>query len=469
MKNEEMKAFYAKSKEEVTKFICRIDGLYVYVMNNMLDYLKKALAYEKTTRGEVKKLEKVMNELEKDTSKEVSTEARIKLENFKNLKSKQKETQALLDLIPSSMIVTLISSFDYCLSRLIKVAYNFNPDILMAEKKGISIQEIGDLESMADVKNYFIDKIIDAQFRESHMLLFEYIEKTFSIKGIKEFCEYKNILFISEIRNIIVHNDGFLNVEFKNCIKKYGVNINYDFMFDENNKLRLELEQINFVRENLICFFVKLFYVFVFHFCKKNKQVIENLSNEINNIALKYYQKRNYNISLSIFNFMLQEKLKSSDKFMYTVNKCMCLKSMGRMDEVNKVLHGLDWSNCDRIFLFAKFLLLDDFENALKYIKENPDDMEYKFQFWPICKPLIKKNEFRILYKTLYGKDFSYKIHNGLISKDEIEKIVDETRLEVENENRNNTDDISENVIDQNIIGELSKEEIHESNNQSEN
>lgn len=453
-----MKVFYKEANKNLNLLNCRFNGINIYIINNMVEYLEKSLAYNSTIQKELQKLNTTFKDLEENLTEEKSTDIQIKFKNYNNLANKQIETEAVINVIPSSMIVSLVSSFDYFIAKLIKLSYIYNPEIISAEKMNVSYQEIALLDSIDSVKNYYIDKIVDLQFRDSHKALFDYIEKTFSIKGIKDIEEYKNILLIAEMRNIIVHNDGYINVSFKNNLKTYGIKLDYDNMFNEDNKLNLrKVQNVEFIIKNLICFYIKLFYLFIYHFCKRNKDIVEDLSNKINELALGYYNINNFDVALELFNFMLKNSYKSSDKFMFTINKCMCLKALNKMEEVNKLLSNLDWSNCNDIYKFAKYLLIDDFENVYAYIKHNPEGMEYKFQFWPLCKPLIEKPEFIKLYNELYGKEFKYKIQSGNISKLEIKEVLKELKEIVKNSKLNNDDNL--NGQDKNNTAETLKEE----------
>ena len=470
MDNIQMKEFYKEAENDLILLNCRFNGIEIYILNNMVEYLEKSLAYGKIIREELQMLDETFKELKDELTVEESIEVQIKFKNYYNLINKQFETNAVTNVIPSSMVVSLVSSFDYFIAKLIRLSYRYNTQIISAEKMNVSYQEIGLLESINDVKNYCIDKIVDLQFRDSHKALFDYIEKTFSIKGIKDISEYKNILLIAEMRNIIVHNDGFNNISFKNNIKSCGIKVDYNSFFDSDNKLKLiNRKYIEFVRNNLICFYVKLFYLFIYHFCRRDNTVIENLSSRINDLALEYYEKKDYDIALSLFDFMLNNCNTSSEKFMFTINKCMCLKAQNKMEEVHSFLGDLDWSNCNHVYIFAKYLLLDDFDNVYEYIKKNPNGMEYKYQFWPLCKPLIQKPEFANLYRRLYGKEFQYKIRSGRMSKEEIKNIVQEINKIVDDSKLNKDTNSSENNP-KSASGEILREEkLDESDDQSEN
>lgn len=381
----------------------------------------------------------------------------IAVDATEKLQSKYNQTKQKINIIPSSMLVSLISNLDYFIANMLKEAMSCQEGTIYTLVSPISYAEINEFENINQIKEYYIEKVIENLFRESHENIFKCLDEKYSISNIRKYDIYDVLIFITEIRNIIVHNNGLINMSFKANMKKYRIDYEkYDII--KKNRVTLKPSKLNDIGLILLNFSIRFFWEYVSHFVK-DEELLDFCYGEANNICLKYYLDKQEDFCINLYDFILKKKLDSSNRFLFTINKCMCLKKKHKSEEMLKVLNSLDWSNCDEKFKFAKTLLLDDFDESIKYIKQNNfDEMEYRFQFWPLCEDFVKTEIFRTKYRELYGFEYEKKLKDIDLTdvEQEINKLSEKDQDKIKEINRTDEDKITDK----------SKEESKEENDE---
>ena len=89
------------------------------------------------------------------------------------------------------------------------------------------------------------------------------------------------------------------------------------------------------------------------------------------------------------------------------INKCIALKHL-KKESYKQIIEKEDWSNCKDLFLLAKFVLIDDYLEAVKYMKKLSDDEEMRFNYiqWPLFEWFRETEEFHSTFKEIYGIEF---------------------------------------------------------------
>lgn len=393
--------FYNELEDIEKKFLRKCKGFKEYILNNLILYLKKEIVFRE------KLIEEKENLSEKEEREDFSVKEYISYSNYLDLEELIDETEEIVDVIPYSMLVSLVSSFDYFLLSILEKISNNKEGVARFQNTKINYEEIESCSSLKGVKEYYTKKYLDELFRKSHDEIFEEIKNKFNVADIKDFSEYKKLLFIAEIRNIIVHNDGCKSVQFKNTLAKYGLKeIKTSIKFDKKGKVELDAKSILKILELIQIVSLKLFYKFVKHYFPNEDKVKEKCESFLNNISLRRYKENHPEIGLEIFGLLLSTATNSDDKFMYIINKAMCIKSIGKED-YKYLIESTNWIGASNRFLIAKSLLLDDFTTALEYIKnEDKREAEFIFREWPLCHRLVKTDEFKHYYFETYGIEY---------------------------------------------------------------
>jgi hypothetical protein len=85
---------------------------------------------------------------------------------------------ALADqLIPRSILISMISQFDAFVGNLVRVISKLRPESLNIDEKNITFSQLQKFGSIEIARNYLIEKEIDELLRGSHDNMFDWLEK----------------------------------------------------------------------------------------------------------------------------------------------------------------------------------------------------------------------------------------------------------------------------------------------------
>ena len=409
MKNE---SNYCKQVSNILEeFIIKVQGAEKYIFSAIAKQSKEILSYINKLHKERKVLQKSIKSV-KEGEKEFNCQMQIDGNNYDALNRKIDETIYTQSLISNGVIVSLISIFDYYIRMMLKVTCDYLGDKFSNKDVEVKYNEIKYCDTIEKVRDYCIEKYLEGLFCGSHDKLFEEIKNKFNIENIKKSIHYKDLIFVAELRNIIVHNDSKTSITFKNRMTEFNIDYEkYEFI-DEEEKIKLNPSQMKFVLDTLIYNAVYVALQFVLQFNKRDKIQYEEFLATVNEIALDYWKKKHIDLMIEIYDYLIMISKNSSDKFLYTINKCVGLKALGKIENMQNLLESLDWSNCEDKFKFAKNCLLNKTPEAIAFLKrqENKEEWKYYLQIWPLCVDLIRTDEFIEEYRNIFGEDFEKKI-----------------------------------------------------------
>ena len=73
---------------------------------------------------------------------------------------------------------------------------------------------------------------------------------------------------------------------------------------------------------------------------------------------------------------------------------------------MNDVLKHMDWTNCSDKFIYAKYVLLEDVDNIIRYMhKFTETDWKLNYQNWPLFNTLRTQEYFKIEYKKIFNEE----------------------------------------------------------------
>lgn len=394
-------ALYENLEGITKKFLRVCKGMKGYVLDNLSLYLKKEVVFREKLIEE----ENAMSE--KEEREGFSTQEFMEYYNYLNLEELIEETDEIVKIITYSMIVSLVSAFDYFVLSLLEKVSNSKIGVAKFQQTKISYEEIESCSNFESVKKYYTKKYLDELFRKNHDDIFEEIKNKFHIEDIKNFDEYKQLLYITEIRNLIVHNDGFKSIQLKNNITKYELQgIKIKFSFDKKCRLDLSVDSILKVLDVFQIIALKIHNKFIVQFFNSDEGIIDKSSRFLTDVCLQRYNQKHPEIGLEIFDTLLKNAQKLDDKYLYVINKAMCMKALGDKG-YEELINSLPWDKADNRYILAKYLLLEDLDKAMDCIKlEDKEEMDLAFRQWPLCKKLVKTSNFKKYYLETYGEEF---------------------------------------------------------------
>ena len=112
------------------------------------------------------------------------------------------------------MIVGLISSYDFFLSRLLTVVFTQKPEIVLTSDKKISYSELVTYNSLDDARDTIINREVESIIRESHHSQFDIMEAKFGISLRKNLTVWPKFVELCERRNLFTHTGGVVSQQY---------------------------------------------------------------------------------------------------------------------------------------------------------------------------------------------------------------------------------------------------------------
>ena len=240
---------------------------------------------------------------------------------------------------------------------------------------------------------------------------------------------YDDFIFLCELRNSIIHNDSKpSNFFFKTVnidkYKKYGFNI------EKNKRIVFNPNNITFLFYTVHLSTTYLFSILGQKYYLKDEKMIEYIESAINdNIVDKL--KISPQLAVILLKNQLSNYLKhtSDYSYIYKINLCIAYKKLNKLEKVKDILKSMDWTNCSDKFIYAKYVLLDDKENIIKYMQKfiEPDWRLY-YQVWPLFDNLRNEDYFKIEYQKIFNEEFVYNPVNLKVTPKDIQKVEKELK-----------------------------------------
>lgn len=359
----------------------------------------------------------------------------IKPEHARRNRLLRKEVnQAIIahTIIQRNYIVSLVSQFDSFLGSLIRTMYYLRPELLNESEKQLTFSNLLEFESIANAREFIIEKEIESVLRDSHTSHFKWIEGKIDAPLRKDLPIWPSFIELTERRNLYVHNNGIVSNHYIKMCQENGVKLPENIQIGDILKMDNE-------------YFEKAFKC-VFELGLKLSQVMwrkllpNNLTdadNNLLNISFELILNGQYNLAQEILDFCDKyiKKFSTDDmKFRLILNRAQTYKWLGQDEKCKEIIKSKDWSACSDIFRLASQVLLDDYDNAIRTMKilgkDNKQIDKNCYTEWPIFKEFRKQESFKKCFEEIFSEDIEAKERYAstgfkIIDQQTFEKILD--------------------------------------------
>jgi len=393
--------------DAISKFIDHIESLNVVfplVMETILSNHKTA----------IDKLYKLTNSIRTNLHNNIDPNKKIdippeQINQYVKLQKENKNFEIAASSLKKSFIVSLISEFDIHISKLIRIMFHINPEMLNSSEKKLKFSELIGFENIAAAREFIIEEEIETVLRDSHSKQFDWLENKLKLSTLKNFPAWSTFIEITERRNLFVHCDGIISSQYINVCKNNNV------IIDEKNKLghKLDVDE-KYFEDAYKCIFetgVKLAQTI---WRKLKPEDSEKANINLHNICINLITNEEYGLAYTILDFADTHHIKKSFsekyKLLFLINKAQTLKWSGKDEEAIKILKNIDWSACANEFKMAKAILLDNFDEAatlLLQVGKNTDIFSKEhYKISPLFREFKKSTLFLETYKKIFGEEF---------------------------------------------------------------
>lgn len=347
-----------------------------------------------------------VKEIEDDNGKKRLLVKADESRRFETLERNASTSSLARKIIPESLFVSLISQYDAFLTRLLRAIYMLQPEVLNGSERNLTFSQLVEMDTIANAREYIIEKEIDTVLRKSHSEQFDYLEKLLGLKLREKLPIWKTFIEITERRNLLVHCDGEVSSQYlKNCTE-HNCNI-------ENVKIgdRLGVQPPYFT-EAYKCLYeisVKLTHTL---WRKMAISDLKQADKELNDICYNLINSSAFDLADILLEFGCEQKNHFNDslKNVFIINGALSKYLQDKKEEAKKILEKKDWSASSDAFVLAYKVLNDEFESVYELMKKignkgEVDSSDYKE--WPLFTKIRNEKKFKDTYKDIFNEEYS--------------------------------------------------------------
>lgn len=313
-----------------------------------------------------------------------------------------------LQLTPRNLIVAFVSIYDSFISDIIRAIYTLKPELLNSCAKEIPVTQILRAESIETIKQQIIEKEAETVLRDSHLKQLKWLESKLGITLTKDIPNLKHFIEITERRNLYVHANGKVSDQYlENCDST--LTTIKDKRLQVGDELQANPSYVKHAYNILFEFGVKLCQVVWRHLEKNNS--LEEVDAILIDIIYDLLKERDYKLAIVISEFATKSYVKSHNKAgecVKCINKALAYYLNGDTVECKKVLESQDWSASDLQFKLAVAVLEERYDDVYVYMREIglKEKMKDSYREWPLFTKIRERDEFKDVYKEIYGEPF---------------------------------------------------------------
>jgi hypothetical protein len=333
---------------------------------------------------------------------ELSTNHLTKLRDYVDeLKAMTRGTQH----IPEMMIVGLISSYDYLISRLLTVVFTTRPEIVMTNDKQISLDDLDLYKSIDELRRAIIEKEVESIIRESHHTQFDKMEKKLGLKLRSGLSIWPRFIELCERRNLFTHTGGIVSQQYLNVCKTAKFDTKSTSI---GQKLEVDPDYFRSSVRIILEIGAKLCYVL---WRKFGKDVIA-CDSTFGRLGYELLIDRHYPLAESLLSFGVQviQERKGEDRIrrMMVINLANSIRLQGQKERAVAVLGKDDWSATDDSFKICVSSINENAQEVARYIRKLGKDggiSAEEYRNWPVFRGMRGNKDVADAFSEVFGED----------------------------------------------------------------
>ena len=353
-----------------------------------------------------------INEVNKD-DKKISYKFKRKgdsLNKQKNIEESRKVVSIgyyTLNTMYNNILISILIEFENIMTRIFEKVITKYPDAYLDDTK-VSYAEIIKVKDIGQIKREIVSNEVNQLMRESIFKWIRTLEKKHKLTISLENQYIKNFIEAYLRRNIIVHNESRINIDYINGMKTINKDIP-ESMIGEN--LNCTKEYIDKIIDSSIYLIIYIINQILILFKEEN----ESFTSAILNMGFEKIKNEEYDLAREIFRLLKDNKTLDQQTKVYSlINYWQTYKWTDRYEEIRNELEKFDISAYEELIKLAVYALMDDYEkieNILSYEfneeKQN-EELAIELEDFPVFKQLRKQKFYQDL-KEKYPDVFAIK------------------------------------------------------------
>ena len=324
---------------------------------------------------------------------------------FNVLRKRVRQTSIAYSVVPRSFQVSLVSSYDAFLGKLISSLFQLRPELLRSSDRTFTYSQLAEFSSISEARDQLLEKEVETLLRKSHSEQFDWLESKFAVKLRVDLPIWPTFIEVTERRNLFVHADGIVSSQYLKVCREQGVALENE----TKAGVQLEVPQKYFeiAHEAIFEIGVKLGQVL---WRKLQPAEIEAADANLANVCYELLRERKFRLAQRLLDFACSTAMKHVDesyRLIFLVNRAQSYKWDGQNEKALEIVSSQDWSATAPQFQLAASTLRDEFGKAIDLMKAigangNPSKEAYKT--WPLFREIRKTKEFAVAFEKIFGE-----------------------------------------------------------------
>ncbi len=335
--------------------------------------------------------------MEKDETSEIYglTEdgAEIVFKHFE----KMNEITAGLSALPSSLLLSLVASYDSLIGDFISELLKLKPERVQLSEKTITYREIFKIGNVSKLLDEAIENEVAQLLRTSHYDQIDYIEKLVETKILGSYERLPNYLEIFERRNQIAHASGNVTQRYLDKCRQYkyptdGIEI--------GSKFKLDPKYLHKAVDHLAEFGVTLAFMAWQKLGVKDPKAFTKM----NRACYELIVKRRYKLAGNLLDFCLRKQNCDADEVtrrMMYINLANSHARAGKRELAEEILAELDWTASSDQFRICVAAVQGNVEEVCKLMPQavaSESISKSALRTWPVFDNVKDAKDFALSF-----------------------------------------------------------------------
>jgi hypothetical protein len=309
-----------------------------------------------------------------------------------------------LSLVPRSLFVSLLSTYDHFLGELIRAFLLAKPELLNSSERAIRFSDLTQFDSIEDARDFIIDKEVETVLRSSHADQFAWMESRFSVPLKKGLHVWPEFIEITERRNLFVHTGGVVSAQYLSVCADSESNLGE---VEKGKPLGVPSEYFDRAFEVLFEIGVKLAHVLWRKLLERER---ERADQNLLDITYQLIYEERYRLAIVLLDFavdVLPRHHSEDYRLRFVFNRAQAYKWSGNEGQAKAKIQNEDLSAAMPAFKLAAACIHDDLDSAIKLVHEMGKGGEIglpEFRQWPIFRRLRMDRKFAEAVAEVFGE-----------------------------------------------------------------
>lgn len=319
------------------------------------------------------------------------------------------------EVIAQSLFTQVFCEFDSYMGGLLKALYSSKPELFSTLDRKLSISELKAYGSVDAATDAMLEAEIDAFRRSSYVEQFGSLESRFNLP-LKKFAEWGEFVELGQRRNLLIHNGGIVNEQYRVMCGKEGHNEAKTTPLGT----RLSIDTAYLSRALLIMRKVSFMLAHTL-WRKVLPEQTDQAHVSCDKIIYDLLQKKLWLTAAELGEFALQpqlcKNLTEQYRKMRVINTAIGYRFSKQQSHCDRVIDAEDWSSTIRDFRLAVALMKGDLEagwNIMRQIGPRGELIdEVAYRDWPLFHEIRLEPDFHVAFEEIYGESFAAQLTGG--------------------------------------------------------